>query len=304
MNAFRAPPFWLESPISSRKIHAITCSIPHTAQHMNRKSDPNANSKGDTETVLPGVDLDVTRLPVSPSKTLAQPRESILRSTQVSGNLLGQIQLTNRDTDILETLGLKVRLISETQITDSFFGGSVSASRRRMKLLRQHQLVEAYKIHAHPLFELDHPVVSWKHGESFPHDFECISHELRKRWTRTTFPMTVYIASPKTAVLLYGRDWRPLPRAIEWSHDLQLTQIYLKYRRDFPELATRWIGEDAAKQVLPKPDKHEAVVDAIVLSEGFDPIGGVEAGGQYSASRCAKLVSDIRTKDYRWFEIW
>ena len=137
--------------------------------------------------------------------------------------------LSERDEGILESLCLKVRLLTLDQIAATWWTptntGQANA-RRRLRQLRELGFLEAWKVQARPLLELQRPVVMWSPGASDP-DPGKVSYELKKRWTQPAKTTTVWIAS-KHSLHHFAATGRRLSRPLQATHDLHVSSIYLK----------------------------------------------------------------------------
>ena len=264
---------------------------------------PNGNTARGPHPVAANVTVSNVDSCNKPKYNVISESELRTTNTQVGRNTPRHHHWQTRDQLYIHNLSICVRCFSLSQLADSYFNGSVSAAKKRLVITEKAGLIERYPAIIHPPLSVDRPVVSWKLDHLIPVDLESISHKLRSRWTTKSLRTSVYIASPKAAVM-FGRDYHPLPRASELNHDLHLSEIFLWYRKNRPQLAQNWVGEDAIKQVLPKPSNGQAIPDALILDSHFNPVQGVEAGGQYSPRRIAKLFAHIKQQRYQTFEIW
>ena len=190
---------------------------------------------------------------------------------------------TSRDIDILETLALKVRVLSVIQIASVWWPLSKYSkldAKKRVRRLTKAGYIERYQVNTHPMIEMSKPIFSWRPQVVKP-DFSAIAWKLKKRWSEPAVPTWVYVASKKTANL-FGTNSGKLKRPEQTTHDLHLTEVYLKFRRNRPKLAAAWVGEDSFKMAgygVKDPD-------AFIVKPRTNHVAAViEFGGKYSSSR-------------------
>ncbi|MCA9078705.1 MAG: hypothetical protein KDA93_27015 [Planctomycetaceae bacterium] len=95
-----------------------------------------------------------------------------------------------------------------------------------------------------------------------------------------------------------SRSGHPI-RDIERSHDLLMAEVYLLYRKQLPELATAWVGEDA----LPLAQRGVKNPDAFLFDESHTPRRVIESAGSYSQKQVETLhryCTDARIP----YELW
>ena len=193
---------------------------------------------------------------------------------------------TRRDQEIFWALCVACRVFTLQQILETWWHPESQRARKRLKLYRATGLLERYQVQACVLPIMAGPVVSWEPGQRVPRNDEEISYRLRSRWTNQLRTTTVYVASQKLADL-HGRSsrYRGLPEALQMTHDIGTAQVYLHYRRNYPELAAKWIGEDSVAK------KHNTCnPDAWILDDDGFPIQLVDFAGQYSPNRISQLI--------------
>lgn len=152
--------------------------------------------------------------------------------------------------DILRAIALRVRLLAPTQVARGWFRAEEApeqSARTVIERLEGAALIARRVAEAHPIVELSRPLFSWKVGNPPPTDRELmkIAKLARERWHQDHVPIEILYATNR-AVSLFGSfvDARHL-RNCEATHDLHLTEVYLRYRDRFPRLAADWQGEAA-----------------------------------------------------------
>ena len=83
------------------------------------------------------------------------------------------------------------------------------------------------------------------------------------------------------------------------THDLHVSQVFLFYRENRPDLASLWVGEDS---VIPL-NEHEKRPDAVLLNEAKEILRVVEFGGAYKADR-VQAVHDFCWQRNLPYELW
>ena len=136
------------------------------------------------------------------------------------------LSLTSRDLDLLDTLTLRVRLLTLRQVTELWWpsGDNQRCARRRLDWLSAAKLVEIHRVNAHPLLPVTSPLFAWQPGETEP-DCEQLAESCRERWNKPAVPMTVCVAAPLAANLL-GSTARGVPNRDHRNHDLRLASVY------------------------------------------------------------------------------
>jgi hypothetical protein len=105
------------------------------------------------------------------------------------------IQITERDTEILEILTQKIRVLTCGQIARTFWPDTKSpedGAKARLVLLAAADFVLLRRALAHPELHLVEPVASWRVGNVTP-EFGPVSYKLQRRWSRP--PVLTLIAS-------------------------------------------------------------------------------------------------------------
>ena len=191
------------------------------------------------------------------------------------------LRLTERDTEVLEALLTKVRLISLRQLAENWFQGELANARRRARILASTGWLRPIQVGARPLPPLEKPVYSWRPGVEEP-DCGQISSRLISRWRgRAVRTMTAYLATPEAAKLLGGKGREELPHPTQATHDLGVTEVWLGFRRHLPELAKAWRGEDVMSASL----EEGKLPDAFLVGPEDDIRAAIEFGGAYRPER-------------------
>ena len=181
-----------------------------------------------------------------------------------------------RDLDIIRALSLRVRRFGELQLANAEWRGDRANARRRLRRLDDRGVVKRQIVMAKPVAHVK-KVFEWEIGCPQP-DFGELSYRVRARWTPIPIRQTIcYIATDRGCALFGGPSRCGTEHPLQATHDLALAQAWLDLRRERPELATLWRGEDtfAADFVgMKRPD-------AILFDANGQPRTVVECVGGY-----------------------
>lgn len=211
-----------------------------------------------------------------------------------------RFNLTNRDQEILEALTRRVRTLSAPQIADHWFGDQidpVGSVCRRLKQLERAGLVEQFEMFARPQPPLLGPITCWKPGCAAA-DFEKLSYQLVKRWDRPASLTSICIATKAAGTLFGGHGGRP-PRTSETTHDLCLAGVFLRYIRDDPSIAAKWLSEEVLR--ARGFGNHTRLPDTMIEDHRGTTI--VEFGGAYAAQKLREFHDFCELEDLP-YEIW
>jgi hypothetical protein len=187
--------------------------------------------------------------------------------------------MTDRDREILETLTLRVRMLSVAQVARTFWSNGAigeANSRRRLSQLDDAGLVHRLTVMARPELNLTEPLIDWRPGLEAP-ALGQVAYKLKRRWTEPVRSTAVVIATARAASQLGGTGGRR-PRASEITHDLHMATVYLLARTDHAR-SRRWISEAAYSKRWGKAG--ERVPDAALLSSRGGRKKLIEVGGAY-----------------------
>lgn len=202
--------------------------------------------------------------------------------------MIDDMKLTPRDSDILQSLTLKVRLFSQRQIAEHWFGGEVVNARRRLKQLGEADLLQRISVHARPLPPLDAPLVSWQPDQPEP-DFGAIAYRCQQRWRmRPPRRSTAWLATERSAQLFGGVRRGELKQPTQATHDLGVAAVWLRLNETVPQWAAAWRGED----LLAHTRRGEKLPDAFIVDSDEQIAWVVEFGGGYDAPRVAAFHAD------------
>lgn len=209
------------------------------------------------------------------------------------------MKLMPRDRDILQALTMKVRLFSQRQIAEYWFGGELANARRRMKRLAAAKLVCNLTVLARPLPSIHSPLISWAPGERTP-DYGAIAYRCQRRWRmRPPRPCTAWLPSERATQLFGGAGSGDLKRPFQATHDLGVAAIWLLFRRISPQWAEAWRGED----LLAETRRGEKIPDAFLVDGQDQVFQVIEFGGGYDLLRVKAFHEDCAARDLP-YQLW
>jgi hypothetical protein len=183
---------------------------------------------------------------------------------------------------LLPILTLKVRFLSEEQLSRAFWEGNPRTAARYLYELRARGLVRRALILSHPEIALSGPLLTWKPGEPVP-NFERASYACKKRWVSSPVRLPVWLATARAARIFGGTAGEV--RLATATHDLHAGALYLRLRgRETGDL--RLVREDFVRQ-----EPGERLPD-FVLADAHNCIHhAFEFGGAAKPERIQKLHS-------------
>lgn len=208
--------------------------------------------------------------------------------------------LTSRDLAIIDTLTLRIRVLSIDQIARKWFAETSNPRRsalRRVAGLVEAGAVERYDAHARPELVLTRPMIIWMPGSPAP-EFERVSYQLAARWRVPAVPVTVVIASRDAGSWTGGYGGRR-PRRSELSHDLSMARIYLNWMQRDPTPTARWISEATLRRH--GFGERGTLPDALVDEAGKRRV--IELGGVYGARKLREFHRFCATRGLT-YELW
>jgi hypothetical protein len=213
---------------------------------------------------------------------------------------------TERDDALIRALLGKIRLITFAQIARAWWpdtdSGKTNAKRRVQDLVEAKLLIRE-RAFARPMLELTAPVFVWKPGQEDP-DPEKLSYQVQSRWEAQAGASepraaTVYFASRRAANVLGGAALARIKNHSQVTHDLHVTELYLKLLRETPPLAQAWVGEE----ILAPSRVNQKLPDAILVASSGEPKLVMEFGGAYPPDRVQAFHDDCKTRGLP-YEFW
>ena len=211
--------------------------------------------------------------------------------------------LAGGDDVLIRMLTRHVRVVTAAQLARHLWSESgdeeavVKASGRRLRMLIRAGLVISTHVRAHRELDLHAPVWSWAPGDLEP-PFGRLEYRLRTRWVDAPRMTTVYMASARSGRRYAGHGGR-LPHPLQATHDIHVSAIFLKLRREKPDEAGGWVSETTLSSLR----RGEKLPDAEIQDAFGRTLKVIEFGGAYSADRCRKVHADCVRRNVP-YELW
>ena len=202
---------------------------------------------------------------------------------------------TSRDETILEALTLKVRIVTLSQVAETWWGGATALARRRLGYLESLGLVARHRVNLHPMLQLSGPVCVWEQREQKP-DAGAVAYRLQSRWAKPLILSTVYVATQKAGDQ-FGGFGGGFKHRTQLTHDVHLSELYLKRVRTGQ--ADDWVGEE----VFAAEREGEKLPDAILRDGSGQIYRVIEFGGRYDSRRVSDFHDDCAGRGLP-YEIW
>ncbi|MFT4556160.1 MAG: hypothetical protein ACI92S_001500 [Planctomycetaceae bacterium] len=185
------------------------------------------------------------------------------------------IALTQRDTELLEALTLRIRVLSIDQISRTWWPDSATAetANRRVRQLVDAGYLSRVSLMAHPETPVHEAVCVWTQDDVVP-DFGAVAWRLNSRWLEPLINTDCVIAT-RFAGRFFGGYGGRKPRRAETTHDLHLSAVFLQMRTNQPRRSASWSSEEERKKAAGHGEK---LPDAIV-SDGKCKTA-IELGGK------------------------
>ena len=198
---------------------------------------------------------------------------------------MSALTMSPDDELLLVTLTRCCRILTMRQIGVLFRGEGVSPDylrevSRRVRKLVEKGFLDVVKVLARPPLPLRIPVITWSPGDHSP-SFTRAAHRLQSRWTEPVLRLSCVLASER-AINLLGGSMKALRHPLQATHDLGVSQLYLRFRTVAPDLARSWVGEDGLDRTgrfrTRSPDAALCAPDGHVFL-------ALEFGGAYPPAR-------------------
>ena len=209
------------------------------------------------------------------------------------------VHVTDKDVDVVQTLARAVRVLSTSQVGARWFGDTERPELnaiRRLRRLEHAGYVRICRTPAHPLLPLARPVVDWTPVDPTP-DLGHAAYILNRRWSSPPV-LTTWVIATLRGRNLFGVAGRR-PREVELTHDLHLSELFLRLRATSPAEAAAWEPEEELRMARAPPD--ERIPDAFIRT-GLRP-RIVEFGGAYKKPKLEKFHQYCAERSYA-YELW
>lgn len=210
------------------------------------------------------------------------------------------ISITARDSEIIDALVHRVRVLSLEQIGRTWWSGSTPPTKQaasRMNILATEKLVTSYQAFVHPELVLSEPIVQWNPEDQMP-DFGAAAYRLQSRWIKPFVSVTCFIATNRSGRAFGGYGGRR-SRSSEQTHDIHLAAVFLRYRAEAPHLVADWRSEAAI--LATRSNRREKLPDALIDNGEERRI--IEFGGSYGKDKLVAFHEYCEREELP-YEIW
>lgn len=207
--------------------------------------------------------------------------------------------MKNREKELLRVLSNHVCVLTDKQIAKTWWSDTATGRSRARKALYELQdsgWLKVQRVLARSVNPAANPLYSWRPGEGSP-DFHGYSRILQRRALEPAKLVTISVATEKTNNLL-GIGKRSSVRLTQLTHELQVSELYLTYRRrgltDF-----HWLNEGRFPKSWPVRERPDAL---LVDSNGI-LFRAIEYGGDYLPERLHALHTGLSNIGLE-YEVW
>ncbi len=152
---------------------------------------------------------------------------------------------------------------------------------------------------ARPLPVIDEPICVWQPSQQLP-DFGAVAWSAKSRWKFGARRTSVVVASDLATRIRTGRNAREIKQCFQLTHDLGVSETFLRFRQTRPAEATLWNGED----IIARFRRKKKLPDAIIAGDDiWPPRLAVEFAGAYSRGRI-KGFHKFCEQEQLPYELW
>ena len=203
-----------------------------------------------------------------------------------------------RDEEIVRIVAKDVRMLAMQQVAREWWTDTRWGRSRAMRTLHElavEDLLHVRRVLSRPLEQLEAPLLAWEIGDRVP-DFDALSSQLHRRAMKSASMVTIVFAT-RRSVSLFGGDRMPTIKLTQMTHDLHVSEVFLRYRRMGQR--KQWCSEDQLPAGWPIRERP----DAVLLNDGGEIARAIEYGGDYSSQRLAELHIGFSNVGLN-YEIW
>jgi hypothetical protein len=190
---------------------------------------------------------------------------------------------------IVQLLTQCVRVLGAHQLR----GLNERQSIRLLKRLHTLGMVSVRTVIVPPDLSIIAPLFRWQPGAA-PPKFDRLAWQLAARWRGKPHKAFIASGTAETCYSVGSSFAGRVPRRTEVSHDLHVTAIYIKLAREAPDLARKWIHEDALRATR---EAGQLIPDAMIGDTA------IEFGGRYRADKL-RAIHRGHAIAGRPYEIW
>ena len=204
----------------------------------------------------------------------------------------------NRRWNVVHALTSQILFMTQDQLRRGWNLSESGAAEVARRLLST-GLVEKTTVLSPRPEQLTQPICSWSAPRA-PPNMRPISYEAIKKWRKPPRQQTVFYASPHAANLAGGISGCP-KNPFQAQHALQLSEVHLAYRRNWPELAECWVLPEMLSK--DSPFRRGRVPDAFLIGSDGLPFRAIEVVGSYPVSRLESLHLSCSRQQLA-YELW
>ena len=152
-----------------------------------------------------------------------------------------------------------------------------------MRRLRNDGWIQRQRVLSRAVPRLHNPIFSWESGNPTP-DFRQFSQLLHQRAKQPLVTISVSRATAKCNLLL-GCGKHSSVRLTQLTHELQVSEVYLRLRDNLWISELNWLSDDR----LPDEWRLSVRPDALLVDSRGNFVRAIEYGGDYSVKRLESL---------------
>jgi len=194
--------------------------------------------------------------------------------------------------EVLRALSIQVKYFTVEQVSRGWFGARAGAVREAeclLERLAESDLAVRDTIEVYNAPQPTRPLLEWRPGDAPPTQagLTQVAQDLADRWSQRLSPVNVFWASPDSANSFGATTTCSENRSSDWSHDLFISEVLLRYRDSRKPEVENWLGE-AFVPKLGLTIKGMKDPDAFLIVDGR--IGRIiEIGGKYTIEHLQAL---------------
>jgi hypothetical protein len=209
---------------------------------------------------------------------------------------------TQLELEVLRALSVQVKYLTTEQIARGWcdMGNHADESSECViESLRRSGLMEEETIEVYETPRPTQPLLEWTPGDPPPTagQLHQLADLLATRWSQRLQAVQVFRASREAANVFGATTGEGKDRSSDWSHDLLISEVLLRYRAVHPVEVKDWIGESFVPK-LGLTIKGMKDPDAFLIVAGrIERI--IEIGGKYSVEHLQALHEHCAGGAYR-----
>lgn len=183
------------------------------------------------------------------------------------------------------TLARRVRVMTESQIAQGWYGGNLRKTRRALEVLQAEELLSSFTDLVLEPLTFSFPLVSWTPYQGKAPNFSEVAYEGKKRFSGKPSRQKIFYAT-RTAINRFAGSAPGKPTQTNaLNHDIGVSSLYLHFLSTEPSKARRFVGEDEWKEMGHCGHK-QCVPDAVIRHRrDYRKNIMIELAGQYAPER-------------------